>query len=809
MRPREPKAASALVATALAVSLALGGAAWARAAAPAKVSGKPAVQPAPTARSTGKKQPGAVGRAEVRPAKGDRGAKSGRHQADATAKHARAAEPQRPGKSREEAASGHGGPADEIPRPEPGDRDRDRITRMQDTLTQILHNRTLGRLHVGLRVMAARTGRLFYDRRGEALMDPASNQKVLATTAALMRLGGNWRYRTEVSGPAPDDDGVVHGNVYVRGNGDPTLRSADLEQMAFHLRAVGITRIEGGVVADARLLGHDAAASDEDDSGDTKAPLVVDRGMTVVRVRPGAAPGSPPLVLTEQRRFADDGGQNLGFAVRNQATTRASGRTRISVRVESAGGRVVVAVSGRIAAGAASVAFRRRVPRPALHTAAVLRTALTAAGIGVQEGASAGPTPAVATVLGVHESEPLTIVLRRINKDSDNEQAERVLQTVGAEVFGAPATTEKGVAVLRNVIGSLGLKPNSYVPRNGSGLGHANRITADAMAELLRALYLDPRIGPEILQSLSVGGVDGTTRNRFKGTLASRRVRAKTGTLDGKSCLSGLVGDGDDVVAFSMLVQGFRGRNLAAVRASQVGAVNAIMRYVRERTGEHIELPPGFDEQVAGTDVETAGEESDAEGEVEVDPSQDLKLAPGEDAIDAYLRQTRVQSGAGGAGGRPSTAPAPFASPGTPQPAPAATSVRPQPAPAATAAHPQPAPAATAARLQPAPPATAARPQSASPATAAHPQPAPPTTAVRPQSAPPAPAARLQPAPQPRPQVAPSVRPSPAPSGPVRPPASPGAPARQPVAPASPVAAPPLARPASRGAGGAGASASR
>jgi hypothetical protein len=180
------------------------------------------------------------------------------------------------------------------------------------------------------------------------------------------------------------------------------------------------------------------------------------------------------------------------------------------------------------------------------------------------------------------------------------------------------------------------------------------------MAELLRALYLDPRIGPEILQSLSVGGVDGTTRNRFKGTLASRRVRAKTGTLDGKSCLSGLVGDGDDVVAFSMLVQGFRGRALAAVRASQVGAVNAIMRYVREGTGEHIELPAGFDEQ-AGTDVETAGEESDAEGEA--DPSVDLKLAPGEDAIDAYLRQSRAQAGgAGGAGGRSATTPPPLTS---------------------------------------------------------------------------------------------------------------------------------------------------
>ncbi|HEX2659741.1 MAG TPA: D-alanyl-D-alanine carboxypeptidase/D-alanyl-D-alanine-endopeptidase [Polyangia bacterium] len=544
---------------------------------------------------------------------------------------------------------------DEVPRPADDDRDRDRIVRLQQTLNEILHNRTLGRLHVGLRVMSARTGRLFYGRHGDTLMDPASNQKVLATTAALLRLGADWRYRTEVTGPAPDDQGVIHGDLHLRGNGDPTLRSADLEALASRLRDRGVTRVEGAVVADARLLGVDV----EGEGGEVKAALVVDHGMTVVRVRPGATAGAAPVVMTEQRRFSDESGVGLGFVVSNQAVTKPSGRTRIAVRLDVAGGRLRVSVSGRIATGAAGVAFRRRVPRPALHAAVLLRSALAQAGIAVRDAASTGPTTASDGLLEVHESPPLSVVLRRINKDSDNDQAERVLQTVGVEALGGPPTTEKGLTVLRSAIGSLGLYPGSYVARNGSGLGHINRITPRAMAELLRALYLDPRVGPEMLQSLSVGGVDGTTRNRFRGALASRRVRAKTGTLDGKSCLSGLVGDGDDVVVFSILVQGFRGRTLAAVRASQVGAVNAIMRYVREGTGERIELPPGFDEQIAAVDVETSGEieESDAEGEV--DTAEEPKTAPGEDAVDAYLRQARgpaspaspVFTGVGGANG--------------------------------------------------------------------------------------------------------------------------------------------------------------
>jgi hypothetical protein len=269
----------------------------------------------------------------------------------------------------------------------------------------------------------------------------------------------------------------------------------------------------------------------------------------------------------------------------------------------------------------------------------------------------------VPTLLARHESAPLSVLLRRINKDSDNDHAERVLETAGAEVYGGAATTEKGLRLLREVIGELGLPPGSYVPRNGSGLGHANRITADAMADLLRALYLDPRVGPELLQSLSVGGVDGTTRNRFKGTLAARRVRAKTGTLAGKSCLSGLVGDGPDVLAFSILVQGLRGRHsLGAVRGAQVNCVNAMMRYVREAHGGPAEELPGG---APAIDIEAGQEVSETEGEA-IEPER----PSAEDPIDALLRQDQKDRAAAEAAGTPpAAAPAPAPAPPPTRPA--------------------------------------------------------------------------------------------------------------------------------------------
>ncbi|HEX4404885.1 MAG TPA: D-alanyl-D-alanine carboxypeptidase/D-alanyl-D-alanine-endopeptidase, partial [Polyangia bacterium] len=455
------------------------------------------------------------------------------------------------------------------PVPAAGDADRERTVRMQAALREILADSALRRTRVGIRVMEARTGRLLFEKRGTTLMDPASNQKVLATTTALVRLGADWRYRTELTGPAPDADGVVAGDIVLRGSGDPTVTGADLAAMAAWLAARGVRRIDGAVVADPRRIGSEQAAAEDDageddatadDAGEAprsvspRAPLVVNHGLMSIRVRPGASAGWPAEITTAPT--------GESFVVKNGARTKPGGKTRVTVRLALAGARIQIEIAGRIALGHRPLVFRRRVPQQALYSAVLLRAALEGAGVAVRDPARlgaprAGRAPAV--MLARHESAPLVVLLRRINKDSDNDHAERVLETTGAEVYGGAPTTEKGLRVLREVIGELGLPPGSYVPRNGSGLGHANRITADAMADLLRALYLDPRVGPELMQSLSVGGIDGTTRNRFKGTLEARRVRAKTGTLAGKSCLSGLVGDGPDVLAFSILVQGLRG----------------------------------------------------------------------------------------------------------------------------------------------------------------------------------------------------------------------------------------------------------
>jgi len=357
-----------------------------------------------------------------------------------------------------------------------------------------------------------------------------------------------------------------------------------------------------------------------------------------VRVRLGDKAGSRAVVSV--RPAAD------AFVRVNPAETRGKGKALLSVEVTRAGHRFQVDVGGRISMAKGEVVIYRAAPSQPLFAAVLLRHALVQAGIAVQGAAGvysgadrsrvsrvpmidgalvalgqqgsdmapslAGHDSSIAadvSILALHESETLPMLLRRVNKDSDNEWAERVLETVGAEVLGGAPTTAKGVRVLRESLADLGLATSAYLPANGSGLGHQNRVTAAGMAQLLRGLYFDPRVGPELMQSLSVGGVDGTTRNRFRGSSAAHRVRAKTGTLTGVSCLSGFVGDGSDILAFSILVEGHRQRAVPSVRGAQVSAVGAMMQFARRAAGV---LP--VDDGDPGSDLETGDEADEAEG---------------------------------------------------------------------------------------------------------------------------------------------------------------------------------------------------
>ncbi len=180
--------------------------------------------------------------------------------------------------------------------------------------------------------------------------------------------------------------------------------------------------------------------------------------------------------------------------------------------------------------------------RPALYAAQLFRRDLRRAGVTVHGGAAVGVASDAAVSLADVESPPLSALLRHMDVYSDNFYAEMLLKEIGAVQGGAGSATA-GVAVTRRLLAAAGVPLAGVRMVDGSGLSLHDRWTPTGLATLLRTMWLDPDLRPYVVAALPVAGKTGTLDHRMRTGPAHGRVRAKTGTTDNSSALSGFVGD--------------------------------------------------------------------------------------------------------------------------------------------------------------------------------------------------------------------------------------------------------------------------
>ncbi|MCH8981510.1 D-alanyl-D-alanine carboxypeptidase/D-alanyl-D-alanine-endopeptidase, partial [candidate division KSB1 bacterium] len=195
---------------------------------------------------------------------------------------------------------------------------------------------------------------------------------------------------------------------------------------------------------------------------------------------------------------------------------------------------------------------------PALYFGTLFSELLADEKIALNGNIIKGTSPDTNLVLVEHLSEPLSSLITKNNKDSDNLYAELILKTLGAEEKGKPGTAEKGISVIKQFFNEMGVDTTSFGLADGSGVSRYNVISPDQIIELLKAMYKDFRLRAEFVASLAIAGVDGTLRNRMKNTSAQGKLRAKTGTIRGTSALSGYTTTADgEPVAFSIIMEHF------------------------------------------------------------------------------------------------------------------------------------------------------------------------------------------------------------------------------------------------------------
>jgi serine-type D-Ala-D-Ala carboxypeptidase/endopeptidase (penicillin-binding protein 4) len=309
-------------------------------------------------------------------------------------------------------------------------------------------------------VSAGDDGITAYEHRDATERIPASNEKLLLSMALLDAVGPGVRIPT-IAAARQVKDGLVPGNLWLLGRGDPTVGPGRLRSLARRMRAAGITKVRGRVMGSTSYFRRDW--------------------------------------------WAD------GWRV---------GITHNYVALPTA-----LTYDGNVVRG-------REIRDPERRAAESMTAQLERLGIKVRGNPGAGRAPHDVAEVARVQSSPLRAILSKMNRPSDNFYAEVLGKLLGVETSGTPGTIAKGAAAIEAFARAHGVAVEAH---DGSGLSYLNRVTADGVVRLLWAAN-EASWGTALRNGLASGG---------QGTLASRlhdvRLRAKTGSLDGVSALSGWV----------------------------------------------------------------------------------------------------------------------------------------------------------------------------------------------------------------------------------------------------------------------------
>jgi D-alanyl-D-alanine carboxypeptidase/D-alanyl-D-alanine-endopeptidase (penicillin-binding protein 4) len=441
------------------------------------------------------------------------------------------------------------------------------VEELRARIQEVLRNPELAPSQMAVKVASLDTGRTLFEENAEKLLHPASNMKIYTVAAVLDRLSPDFRFKTSAYAPSsPDASGVIHGDLIIYGRGDPSFAASfnngdyykAIDDFAARIAASGLKRIEGNIIGDESYFtgGRLGYGWEWDDLqwyyGAEISALTVNDNSLDLFVRPGTDVGAPGVVMT--------GPVTPLVTIVNHVTTGQRG-TRRNVMVVRPLGSNTIELAGSVPLGLdatdkgliGSIA----VPNPALLFVYMLRSSLASKGVSIAgqsqtiDARGRGGLPlkvdSLVEIASV-QSPPLGVIASQTLKPSQNLYTELLLRTLGKSVapngtVSSPERTsaDDGIEAVKTFLRGAGIEPRGQVVQaDGSGLSRHNYITASGTTQLLTYMSTH-RYASVFRDALPIAGVDGTLKNRMKGTPAASNLRAKTGTINAVASLSGYV----------------------------------------------------------------------------------------------------------------------------------------------------------------------------------------------------------------------------------------------------------------------------
>ncbi len=419
------------------------------------------------------------------------------------------------------------------------------------------------------------SGNVIGDVQATRSVIPASNMKLVPSAAALAILGPEMRLNTylEYDGRVDAQQRVLNGNIYITGEGDPTLGACAfdsstcddvvLNRWVQAIRDLGIESINGNIIADDSYLDHMPLPPGWLwlDIGNYYAAgtsgLCFNENLYYLFFRPGSKVGDPAEIIRIEPPI-----ENMTFFNHMHTGPAGSGDNGY---IYSVPWQDLQQTEGTIPAGVPEFSIKGAMPDPALHSAQRLGKQLHDKGIVLNGTATTtrlfpaknGPRVTFDTLA----SPPLSAIVHRLNKKSVNLYAEQLVKILGRKQSGE-GSLEEGIKVIEDWLKGKQINLDGVHLEDGSGLAYTDRVTAKFLVELLIAMRSEPSF-EVFYNSLPVAGDsgdDGTLKRFCLGTEAAGNVRAKTGSHVRVRAHSGYVHDrSGDLIAFAMIANDYSG----------------------------------------------------------------------------------------------------------------------------------------------------------------------------------------------------------------------------------------------------------
>jgi D-alanyl-D-alanine carboxypeptidase/D-alanyl-D-alanine-endopeptidase (penicillin-binding protein 4) len=440
------------------------------------------------------------------------------------------------------------------------------IPEFWNQMDDIFNDPSFSNANWGVLIQSLETGEYFYKRNEDKLLMPASCLKLFTTSAALILLGPEYRFTTNVFKRGSIDGSILKGDIIIQGRGDPTisgrfsggdiLRTYNL--WADSLQNLGVDEIDGNIIGDDnefddKELGEGWAWDDESYwySAQTDAVSFNDNCVDIT-VYVNRDKGTAKISINPITKYV--------VIVNEVNVVPKDSVTDIEVYRER--GTNIITVSGTIQANSDSVKTFCTVNNPTKYAMVVLKDVLERKGIkvtGFPMDIRDLPKPLdyrQMDQLFTNRSLPLREIVKVVNKTSHNFYAEQLLKTIGLEEehYGSD---EKGIESEMDIFKDMGINTDAMNVVDGSGLSRLNLVTPRHFISLLSYMFKSKHFIP-FYNSLPIAGVDGTLSKRMKNTRAENKIRAKTGYLTSVRSLCGYAYTGDnEAVAFAIIANNF------------------------------------------------------------------------------------------------------------------------------------------------------------------------------------------------------------------------------------------------------------